>query len=172
MNVKLSKLVIAALASTSMMGFGGLAHADSNNDIVNALVMKGVLTEEEGALLTKGHSGETGAAKKEKDTTVHAASKMNIRGYIQLRNTTMLGGDKGVNLWSDRSVGDKNSLADQDKNFLIRRARIIISGSAGDRLDYYIQPDLASSAGTTGNVAQLRDLYGDLNLTKDKFFFA
>lgn len=171
MNVKLSKLVVAALASTSLMGFGGLAHADSTNDIVNALVMKGVLTEEEGALLTKGHSGETGAAKKEKDTTVHAASKMNIRGYLQIRNTQLLGseaGNQGINLWSDRSVGNVNSMADKDKNFIIRRARVIISGSAGDRLDYYIQPDFGSSASTTNNVAQLRDYYGDLNITKDK----
>ncbi|CAN4273460.1 Phosphate-selective porin O/P [Methylophilaceae bacterium] len=171
MNVKLSKLVVAALASTSLMGFGGLAHADSTNDIVNALVMKGVLTEEEGALLTKGHSGETGAAKKEKDTTVHASSKMAIRGYLQVRNTALLGGEnsnKGINLWSDRSVGNVYSMADKDKNFIIRRARVIISGSAGDRLDYYIQPDFASSASTTNNVAQLRDYYGDLNITKDK----
>ena len=57
------------------------AHADSTTDIVNALVMKGVLTEEEGALLTKGHTGETAAAKKEKDSTVHSAGKMAIRGY-------------------------------------------------------------------------------------------
>jgi phosphate-selective porin len=35
-------------------------------------------------------------------------------------------------------------------------------------LDYYIQPDFASSASTTNNVAQLRDYYGDLNITKDK----
>ena len=169
MNVKLSKLVVAALASTSLMGFGGLAHADSTNDIVNALVMKGVLTEEEGALLTKGHTGEIGAAKKEKDTTVHAAGKMNIRGYLQVRNTTLLGDNNtGINLWSDRSVGNTMSMKDKDKNFLIRRARVIISGSAGDRLDYYIQPDFASSASTTNNVAQLRDYYGDLNITKDK----
>lgn len=76
MNVKLSKLVIAALASTSLMGFGGLAHADSTDDIVNALVMKGVLTEEEGALLTKGHSGETSAAdKKAKKEKRHHCSR-------------------------------------------------------------------------------------------------
>ena len=172
MNVKLSKLVVAALASTSMMGFGGLAHADSTNDIVNALVMKGVLTEEEGALLTKGHSGETGAAKKEKDTTVHAASKMNIRGYIQVRNSNFLKEEKNANLYSDRSVSNKYSIKDKDGNFVIRRARVIISGSAGDRLDYYIQPDFASSpakAENNGyNFAQLRDLYGDLNITKDK----
>jgi hypothetical protein len=170
MTVQKIKSIMYYVVLAFALSMAGLkdANADSTNDIVNALVMKGVLTEDEGALLTKGHSGEIGAAKKEKDTTVHAASKMNIRGYIQVRNTTMLGGDKGVNLWSDRSVGDKNSLADQDKNFLIRRARIIISGSAGERLDYYIQPDFASSASTTNNVAQLRDVYGDLNITKDK----
>jgi phosphate-selective porin len=172
MNVKLSKLVIAALASTSLMGFGGLAHADSTNDIVNALVMKGVLTEEEGALLTKGHTGEIGAAKKEKDTSVHAASKMNIRGYFQLRNTTLSPDARNVNLFSDRSVSNKYSIKDKDGNFVIRRARLIVSGAAGDRIDYYIQPDFASSpsgANTNGfHYAQLRDWYGDLNLTKDK----
>jgi len=169
MNVKLSKLVIAALASSSIMGFASMAHADSTTDIVNALVMKGVLTEEEGALITKGHGSETAAAKKEKDTTVHSAGKMSIRGYFQMRNTTLLGGDnRGVNLWSDRSVGNMLSMADKDKNFIIRRARVIISGSAGDRIDYYIQPDFASSASGTNNLAQLRDWYGDLNITKDK----
>ena len=171
MSVKLSKFVIAAIASTSMMGFGGFAHADSTTDIVNALVMKGVLTEEEGALLTKGHIGETAAAKKEKDSTVHSAGKMAIRGYLQVRNTALLGGEnsnKGINLWSDRSVGNVYSMADKDKNIIIRRARVIISGSAGDRLDYYIQPDFASSASGTNNLAQLRDYYGDLNITKDK----
>ena len=169
MNVKLSKLVIAALASSSIMGFASMAHADSTTDIVNALVMKGVLTEEEGALITKGHGSETAAAKKEKDTTDHSAGKMSIRGCFQMRNTTLLGGDnRGVNLWSDRSVGNMLSMADKDKNFIIRRARVIISGSAGDRIDYYIQPDFASSASGTNNLAQLRDWYGDLNITKDK----
>jgi phosphate-selective porin len=158
------------------MGFGGLAHADSTDDIVNALVMKGVLTEEEGALLTKGHTGETSAAekkaKKEKDTSVHAASKMNIRGYLQVRNANFLKEEKNANLFSDRSVSNKYSIKDKDGNFVIRRARVIISGAAGDRLDYYIQPDFASSPqGASANgyhYAQLRDFYGDLNLTKDK----
>jgi hypothetical protein len=172
MNVKLSKLVIAALASTSLMGFGGLAHADSTNDIVNALVMKGVLTEEEGALLTKGHTGEIGAAKKERDSAVHSAGKMTIRGYLQVRNANFLKEEKNANLFSDRSVSNKYSIKDKDGNFVIRRARVIISGSAGDRLDYYIQPDFASSpsgASTNGfHYAQLRDFYGDLNITKDK----
>jgi hypothetical protein len=91
-----------------------------------------------------------------------------LRGYVQNRHTTLLGGDQGINLWSDRSVGDASSLADADKNFLIRRARLVFFGDVGERLSFYIQPDLASSAGTTGNVAQLRDAYGDIYLTTDR----
>jgi hypothetical protein len=123
-------------------------------------------------LLTKGHTGEIGAAKKERDSAVHSAGKMTIRGYLQVRNTTLDKDARNVNLFADRSVSNKYSIKDKDNNFLIRRARVIISGSAGDRLDYYIQPDFASSptdAKTNGhNFAQLRDYYGDLNLTKDK----
>lgn len=168
MNDKLRSLVTATLAGSFLLGIATHASADSTNDIVNALVSKGVLTEEEGALLTKGHEGETKAQKKKEDS--FAKGKVNMRGYIQLRNTTMLGGDEGVNLWSDRSVGDDTSLGDADKNFLIRRARLVIFGDVGDRLSYYIQPDLASSAGSgqSNNVAQLRDAYGDVYITKDR----
>ena len=91
-----------------------------------------------------------------------------IRGYVQNRYTTMLGGDQGINLWSDRSVGDSGSLGDADKNFLIRRARLVFQGDVGERLSFYIQPDFASAAGTTGNIAQLRDAYGDVYLTTDR----
>jgi hypothetical protein len=162
--------VALALASSFVFGYS-TAHADSTVDIVNALVSKGVLTEEEGALLIKGHDGEVdGVQKKEKKAW---SNKISIRGYIQTRNTHLLDGDDvGVNLHSDRSVGNDSSLSDQDKNFLIRRARVVISGDVGDRLGIYIQPDFASTpAGAgqvSGNFAQLRDFYGDLYLTKNK----
>ena len=168
MNYKLRSLVAATLAGSVFLGFATPAAADSTTDIVNALVTKGVLTEEEGALLTKGRANEAEVQKKKESG--FAKGKVNIRGYMQLRNTTMLGGDEGVNLWSDRSVGDDTSLGDADKNFLIRRARIVLFGDVGDRLSYYIQPDLASSAGSgqSNNVAQLRDAYGDVYITKDR----
>ena len=142
------------------------ARADSTTDIVGALVSKGVLTEEEGELITKGRNGEVAAQKKKEERAW--TNGVNIRGYVQNRFTVMTGGDEGANLWSDRSVGDDQSFGGGDKNFLIRRARIIVYGDVGDRLSYYIQPDFASSAGTTGNVAQLRDAYGDVYITKDK----
>ena len=162
------KKLVAAVSGAVFLMAGQLALADSTNDLVDALVSKGVLTEEEGKLLTKGHQGEMdGVKKKEKS---YAKGSFNFRGYTQFRNTPIVDGDRdgGINLWSDRSVGNDSSLNDQDKNFLIRRMRMIFYGDVGDRLYYYVQPDIASSAGTTGNIAQLRDAYGDIYLTKNK----
>jgi phosphate-selective porin len=174
MSFKLKQLVASALTGTILLGSSSAALADSTSDIVNALVAKGVLTEEEGALLTRGRSDEIDTQKKKESK--FSTNAVKFRGYVQVRNTAMLGGDEGVNLWSDRSVGDDRSLNDQDKNFLIRRARIIVFGDVGERLSYYIQPDFASSIGGTsnsnasgaGNFAQLRDAYGDVYLTKDR----
>ncbi len=170
----IQKKLVAAVSGAVLLMAGQVALADSTNDLVDALVTKGVLTEEEGKLLTKGHQGEMdGVKKKEKS---YAKGSFNFRGYLQARNTPLMGGDDGVNLWSDRSVGSDNSRGDQDKNFLIRRMRMIFFGDVGDRLYYYIQPDLASSIGGTtnsnasgaGNFAQLRDAYGDFHITKNK----
>jgi len=159
--------VAATITGSLMLGLAQHATADSTTDIVNALVTKGVLTEEEGALLTKGRDNEVDTQKKKEKK--QWSNKLSIRGYLQTRNTAMVGGDDvGVNLFSDRSVGNDRSLGDQDKSFLIRRARVVISGDVGDRLGIYIQPDFASSATGGNNLGQLRDFYGDLYLTKDK----
>jgi hypothetical protein len=167
MNSKLHRIVLATVASSMLAGLSFCAMADSTVDLVQALVSKGVLTEEEGALLSKGRSTEVEVQKKKESKSW--TSRVNLRGYVQVRNTTMLGGDDGVNLWSDRSVGDDKSLGDADKNFLIRRARLIIFGDFGDHLSYYIQPDFASTAGTgNNNFAQLRDAYGDVYIDKTR----
>jgi phosphate-selective porin len=175
MNLNIKKIV-AAVASVSALASVSVKADDANLDLVRALVAKGVLTEEEGALLARGRAEEMSVQKKKesKFASSKVGGAVNIRGYLQVRNTTMLGGDEGINLFSDRSVGDDRSNGDQDKNFLIRRARVILFGDIGERLYYYIQPDFASSVGGTsnsnsgsGNFAQLRDAYGDLKLTKD-----
>lgn len=160
------KNIGVVVAGSLILTASNIALADSTVDIVNALISKGVLTEEEGSLLTKGRTNEV-EVQKSKDKTLWS-NNLKIRGYIQARNTTMLGGDKGVNLFSDRSVGSDTSRGGADKNFLIRRARIVFSGDIGDHLGLYIQPDFASSAGDTGNIAQLRDAYGDLYFDKTK----
>jgi hypothetical protein len=95
-------------------------------------------------------------------------SGFKLRGYVQARHSTIVSGDKAIDLWTDRSVGDSNSLSNNVDNFLIRRGRLVFSGDVGDRFSYYIQPDFASSAGTTGNILQLRDAYGDIAVDKQK----
>ena len=164
------KKVVAAVSGAVFLMAGQLALADSTNDLVDALVSKGVLTEEEGKLLTKGHKGEVESERKkrDKDWTSH----INIRGYVQNRVTALPSGDSGTVLWPDPSVGEDNAGADRGQNFRIRRARIIFSGKVGDHLDFYIQPDFASTptgaSGSGNNYAQLRDAYGDINITKNK----
>jgi phosphate-selective porin len=141
--------------------------ADSTKDIVNALVSKGVLTEEEGDLLAKGRNMEQEAqAKKEKKAWTN---NIRINGYVQNRVTTMQSGDEGAVLWPDSSgaFGDDRSGSSGGNNFRIRRARIIFSGQVGDHLGFYIQPDFASS-GDNGNMTQLRDAYGDIFIDKEK----
>jgi phosphate-selective porin/polyhydroxyalkanoate synthesis regulator phasin len=166
MNYKIRSLVAAALTGSVLMGASTTAAADSTTDIVNALVTKGVLTEEEGALLTKGRTSEVETQKKKEKKAW--TNNINIRGYVQNRVTDMVSGDEGVVLWPDPSVGDDRSGDGRGQNFRIRRARIIFSGQIGDHLGFYIQPDFASTAGTTGNITQLRDAYGDIFIDKDK----
>ncbi len=70
--------VIAAVSGALLMGFGANAMADSTDDIVNALIAKGVLTEEEGSLLLKGRAGEKEAAEKRNKNAVTATYKDGI----------------------------------------------------------------------------------------------
>jgi hypothetical protein len=87
-----------------------------------------------------------------------------IRGYLQVRYNRLLETNPDLECEQcDKSWGD-------DGAFFIRRARIIFSGQISKRVYFYIQPDFASSAGTTGNIAQFRDAYFDLGLDKENQF--
>ncbi len=70
--------VFAAVTGALLFGFGANAMADSTTDIVNTLVAKGVLTEEEGALITKGHKEET----KKNDAAIKKAGKLSISDAV------------------------------------------------------------------------------------------
>lgn len=98
------------------------------------------------------------------------SNKINVGGYLQFRNTEWLDGegqdinpataakDQFSGYWADSSTQN-------DKNFLIRRARLILSGNIGDHLGLYLQPDFASQG---ANLGQLRDFYGDIYIDKEK----
>lgn len=65
MNFNLRASAVA-VAGALLMATATSAMADSTLDIVNALVSKGVLTEEEGALLTKDRTNEAVVQKKKR----------------------------------------------------------------------------------------------------------
>ncbi len=87
-----------------------------------------------------------------------------IRGYTQGRYNRLF--ETNANLkceQCDRSWGDGGG-------FFIRRMRIIFFGQISERVYFYVQPDFASSVGTTQHIAQLRDAYMDLGFDKENEF--
>lgn len=91
--------------------------------------------------------------------------RLTLRGYTQFRYHALIdkSGDGDWFAPADRSVAD-------DTTFLIRRGRLIISGDVTDRLYVYVQPDMNASPGDGDFSLQMRDLYADIALDRDKEF--
>jgi len=93
--------------------------------------------------------------------------KYTIRGYAQFRFNETLNLQDGSYpgyLPGDNSVGDNTS-------FLLRRARLIISGDVSEHLGIYLQPDFAAFIpGVSDQIkyVQIRDWYSDLYLDTGK----
>jgi len=86
-----------------------------------------------------------------------------MRGYTQVRNSRLFeSNSQYICDQCDKSLGAGN-------NFFIRRARLVFSGNAHDRVSFYIQPDMASDA-TKQNYFNIRDIYFDLFLDSKKEF--
>ena len=94
--------------------------------------------------------------------------KIGFRGYAQFRINEAYRepGSAPPQHAGDRSVGD-------NQNFLIRRARIILSGDVSDHMAIYLQPDFASSVPGSPDAthfAQIRDWYADCYIDKTKIY--
>ncbi len=141
-NAKL-RGVIAAVSGALLMSFGATAMADSTDDIVNALIAKGVLTEEEGSLLLKGREGEKDAAAKKSKNAVTATYKDGIViGTEDGKNSITINGRVHADYRSFGYENDNDAAAPADAGnvtnggdtFDIRRARV---GVKARFLDYY-----------------------------------
>ncbi len=176
MNFKVRSLVAATLAGSMLMGFGVNAMADSTDDILNALIAKGVLTEEEGALLLKGRTGEKEAAAAKKDSAVSAKFKdglsfesgdgkfkAQINGrihtdyrtfdYNEGKNNTAL---PGASITNSIASTTSNSLAD---GFEVRRARLGFKAAFKDYYEGEVVADLTdSTTATSGTVIDVASL--------------
>jgi len=94
----------------------------------------------------------------------HFFDHINMRGYTQFRYNQFLANNENlVNLQGDRSVG-------QDAGFLIRRARLVLTGDIHPQVNMYLQLDAAASAGDTLHIAQMRDWYFDAAVDAAKEF--
>ena len=142
------KLAVAVSGAVLLMA-GQVALADSATDIVDALVSKGVLTEEEGKLITKGHTSKTAVTPvvKEKDGAFILESA-NARNSIQLTGRMHLDyrdiDNDGLTL---------NTLGDADKDgasgasqYELRRARLGVKGKFAKYFNYEVVGNLPGTA--------------------------
>jgi hypothetical protein len=88
--------------------------------------------------------------------------RIGLRGYTQMRYSDVLNQQgPALEVPADRSVNANES-------FLIRRGRFVFSGDPTSHLSLYAQADFNGSTGAADYSLQMRDLYGDIWLTKDK----
>ena len=129
--------IAAAVTGALLFGFGANAMADSSVDIVNALVAKGVLTEEEGALITKGAKEEKAANAK----AIKKADRLTISNAID--NATIYGDIRA------RYERRNQDLASNGVNYDTNRSRYKITlGVETKAGDWY--SDLAVAMGKGG----------------------
>ena len=160
----MTRLWFAAI--TCVIGFGLIAQAQiAQAGIEDTLYEKGILTKEEWLKAKADQERQEAIIQSERATTEKWYDKLSIRGYTQFR----------YNFTDDKQMVDEydNSIGN-NKGFLVRRARIIISGDIHERVSLYFQTDFGQGTGVTGtslnnqNFGQIRDLYADVFLTKDK----
>lgn len=150
--------IAAAVSGALLFGMAVPAMADTTDDIVNALIAKGVLTEEEGALLMKGREGEKEAAQKKKEGEIKASFKDGISfasgdGQHKVSFNGRLQADY-------RDYGnDDAQLAD---TFDIRRAYMTMKGTFYNTYDFEVTANHGEVKGESGKATSL--LYAYMNV--------
>jgi phosphate-selective porin OprO/OprP len=139
------KLAVAVSGAVLLMA-GQFALADSATDIVDALVSKGVLTEEEGKLITKGHTSKTAVTPvvKEKDGAFTLESA-NGRNSIQLTGRIHLDYRQNNLDMFATDFNDRDTASTAD-NFDLRRARLGVKGKFAKDFKYEIVGNLPGTA--------------------------
>lgn len=155
MTFKLRKHVAASLVTGSLlMSFGMAAHADAAFDLLNKLVEKGVLTEEEALVLMK--SSEADKKESEKKVAQAITNEIPIKVSHSDKGFTFETADGNWQtnlLWRSQlrfttpSTGDPRQLGnfddDSQNTFEARRVRMKIGGHAYQPwLKYYFEVDL------------------------------
>jgi phosphate-selective porin OprO/OprP len=148
-----NKKLAVAVSSAVLLMAGQVALADSATDIVDALVSKGVLTEEEGKLITKGHKSKTAVTPvvKEKDGafTLESANGNNSiqltgRMHLDYRNIDSDGMISGASSTAF-TASDKDTASSADQ-YELRRARLGFKGKFAKYFNYEVVGNLPGTA--------------------------
>ena len=162
-----NKKLAVAVSGAVMLMAGQFALADSTSDIVDALVGKGVLTEEEGKLITKGHESAKSKAAKVVDkngalslSSADGKSSIAVSGRIQL---------------DARGYDNDIASSGNTQGFDIRRAYLGVSGTMGKYYDYKIvgnfaDEDKTASGGQFKKSNQLDEAFFGINFWKEASF--
>ncbi len=160
MNFKLRSLVAATLAGSVLMGAASVAQADSAFDLLNKLVEKGVLTEEEALVLMKSSEADKKASEKKVAQAITKKIPIKVsHGKKGFRFETADGNWQTNLLWRaqmrfttpDRSDPRQLSNFDDESqnSFEMRRVRMKIGGHAYQPwLKYYFEVDLQPTRDT------------------------
>jgi phosphate-selective porin OprO/OprP len=160
-----NKLITSALSAAVMAMSANIVYADSTEDLVNALVTKGVLTEEEGALLSKNSAKEKKHQAQvtidKKGLTVKSADDqftMQIGGRL---HATYAG-------HSNDSYANASGTAIDDPidGTEIRRARLYAKGKMYGKFNYMAEVDFG------GNGTSVKDFFMEYNPNKNWVFTA
>ena len=148
---------------TCVIGLGLIVQANiAHAKLEDILYEKGQITKEEW-VKAKADAEREEAIIQQRPTTERWYEKLSLRGYTQLRYNTITTDDKSLTSPYDSSIGN-------NKGFLLRRARLVVSGDVNEWVSLYLQTDFGASVGgttsgnTNNNFAQLRDLYADIFL--------
>ncbi len=147
--MKFNKKLAAAVSGSVLLMAGQVALADSTTDIVDALVSKGVLTEAEGKLITKGHTSKTNVTPvvKEKDGAFTLESS-NGNNSIQLTGRMHFDGRySNLNDFDQRfgETNDKDTASAADQ-YELRRARLGVKGKFARHFNYEVVGNLPGTA--------------------------
>lgn len=164
-HIKIRSLA-AAVSGALMLGAAVPAMADTTDDIINALISKGVLTEEEGALLQKGRAGEKEAADKKKDSEIKGSFKDGIKWESgDKRHSIKLDGRVQLD-YRHFSNNEDNTTDEWD----VRRAYLGVSGKLAEYYDFKVVANFADKDEAKDKSNQLDEAYFGINWWKQASF--
>jgi phosphate-selective porin OprO and OprP len=166
--MNLNKKLAVAVSGAVLLMAGQFALADSTTDIVDALVSKGVLTEEEGKLISKGAKSQKDSQPviKEKDgafsiSSPNGKNSIQLTGRVHFDARDVIGKNApGYSEQINTAYRDNPNTATLADQFELRRARIGVKGNFG-KFEYEAVTNLVGSSANLIDTAFVNAAYSD-----------